>query len=50
MAADVLAAVTSRLERDGRLASEGDVGALVERSPMASVRDARHTMLTGGRA
>ena len=47
MAADVLAAVAARLERDGRLATIGAGPPLVERPPM---RDARHTFLTSGRS
>jgi glucosyl-3-phosphoglycerate synthase len=47
MATEVLAAVTARLERDGRLTAAGDGPPLVERPPM---RDARHRVLTAGRA
>ncbi|HEX2087192.1 MAG TPA: glucosyl-3-phosphoglycerate synthase [Solirubrobacteraceae bacterium] len=47
MAEEVLAAVAGRLERDGRLAPSADAPALLERPPM---RDARHRLLTGGRA
>jgi glucosyl-3-phosphoglycerate synthase len=54
MAAEVLAAVTSRVERDGRLAPEDGVTPLLERPPMRSVTgrfsDPGHNALTGGRA
>jgi glucosyl-3-phosphoglycerate synthase len=46
MAADVLAAIAARLERDGRLTDAGAGPSPVERPPM---RDAAHTLLTDGR-
>ena len=48
MAAEVLAGITSRMERDGRLRHAGDGPPLLERPPM---RDARHsTPVDGGAA
>jgi glucosyl-3-phosphoglycerate synthase len=45
MAGDVLAAVTSRLERDGRLLPAAGVTPLVERPPIASLTGAERTPL-----
>jgi glucosyl-3-phosphoglycerate synthase len=45
MAAEVLAGIASRMERDGRLRPHAGGPPLLERPPM---RDARHTLLTGG--
>jgi len=53
MAAEVLAAVTSRVERDGRLAPAEGLEPLLERPPMHGTgrfSDARHNSLTGGRS
>jgi len=45
MAAEVLAGIASRMERDGRLSDAGEGAPLLERPPL---RDAHHTLLTAG--